>query len=343
MHPSSFDKMAAFCRDHLDSRRSEPLLIVDLGSHDINGSYRPLFDTPPWRYVGADLAPGDNVDLVLRDPYNWRELKTGSVDILVSGQTFEHTEFFWETMFEIARVLKPHGLCCIIAPSSGPEHRFPIDCWRFYPDGLRAVARYAGLEVVDARTQWNDLEQYDSESNKWHESLLVTRKRSEGFSKRFRRSLRACLKRFLSFSGSNPDTLVQVFYSDDGSLSEENSVCASAGHDIWQNICIPLPKGAGCAPLRIDFNTLFKFVDLASICVKTPQKAIFHARHGRDFDSVRVAGDAERVPHPEFFRLKITGIDPQLWLPSIATAPEDRPLTVEIRLRTHNEGFTLSR
>ena len=223
--------MAAFRRNHLDSRRNEPLLILDLGSHDINGTYRSLFDKPPWRYLGADLAPGDNVDLVLRDPYDWRELKTGSVDIVISGQTLEHTEFFWETMFEIARVLKMHGLCCIIAPSSGPEHRFPIDCWRFYPDGLRAVARYADLEVLEARTQWNDLEQYDFESNKWHESILVARKRPESFSKKLRRRLRARLKHFLSLADWTPETVVQVYYSDDGSLSEENSACASVGHE----------------------------------------------------------------------------------------------------------------
>ena len=176
MHPSSLDKMAAFRRQHLEARRSEPLVIVDLGSHDINGSYRPLFAEPAWHYKGVDLAIGENVDLVLKNPYDWREIATASIDVVISGQAFEHIEFFWETMREIARVLKPAGLCCIIAPSSGPEHRFPIDCWRFYPDGLRAMARYAGLEVLDARTQWQDLEQYDSESNKWHDSVLVARK-----------------------------------------------------------------------------------------------------------------------------------------------------------------------
>lgn len=176
MHPSSLDKMAAFRRQHLEARRSEPLVIVDLGSHDINGSYRPLFAEPAWNYKGVDLATGENVDLVLKNPYDWREIATATVDVVISGQAFEHMEFFWETMREIARVLKPAGLCCIIAPSSGPEHRFPIDCWRFYPDGLRAMARYAGLEVLEVHTQWEDLEQYDLESNKWHDSVLVARK-----------------------------------------------------------------------------------------------------------------------------------------------------------------------
>lgn len=165
--------MSKFCRDHLESRREEPLTIIDLGSQDINGSYRPIFERPPWHYLGIDLAPGKNVDIVLRDPYDWRELESESADVVVAGQTIEHTEFFWETMKQIARVLKPGGLCCVIVPSSGPEHRFPVDCWRIFPDGLRAMARYAQLEVLEASTQWDDLPQYDNESNKWHESVLI--------------------------------------------------------------------------------------------------------------------------------------------------------------------------
>jgi SAM-dependent methyltransferase len=176
VHQSSFDKMSAFARDFLEARRAEPLVVLDLGSQDINGSYRPLFDVPPWKYVGVDLAAGPNVDVVLTDPYDWREIEPASADVIVAGQTFEHTEFFWETARQIARALKPRGLCCIIVPSSGPEHRYPVDCWRMYPDGLRATARYAGLEVLVAETQWDDLPNYDNESNKWHDSVLVARK-----------------------------------------------------------------------------------------------------------------------------------------------------------------------
>ena len=168
--------MTAFRRDYLEPRRAEPLVILDLGSQDINGSYRPLFALPPWRYVGVDLMAGPNVDVVLSDPYDWRELAPESADVILAGQTFEHTEFFWETMRQLARTLKIDGICCIIVPSSGPEHRFPVDCWRMYPDGLRAVARYAGLETVEAHTQWEDLPEYDHESNKWHDSVLIARK-----------------------------------------------------------------------------------------------------------------------------------------------------------------------
>ena len=187
--------MSDFVQKYLQPRRAQPLVILDLGSQDFNGSYRSLFENPPWQYVGLDMAAGKNVDIVLRDPYHWREVTSESADVIVSGQTFEHTEFFWLSIREIARALKVGGLLCLIAPSAGDEHRYPVDCWRVYPDGLRAAARYAGLETIEAWTQWENLPQYDNESNKWHDSVLVARKAPENLSTRWRRSVERWLVR----------------------------------------------------------------------------------------------------------------------------------------------------
>lgn len=179
MHTSSYEKMARFCQNHLESRRVEPLHICDLGSQDVNGSYRPLFDHPAWCYTGIDMAEGRNVDVVLKTPYVWREVRSNSMDVVISGQAFEHIQFFWITMLEIARVLKPGGLCCILAPSSGPEHRYPLDCWRFYPDGMSTLAFFAQMEVLEASTQWGD-EGHADGSDWWHDSMLVCRKPVHG-------------------------------------------------------------------------------------------------------------------------------------------------------------------
>src|SRR5262249_11476017 len=91
---------------------------------------------------------------------------------------------------EIARVLKPGGYCCIIAPSSGYEHRYPVDCWRFYPDGFAALAKHAKLDLVDAYTQWEDQPQYDPHTNCWHDSVLIgTKGRAFGMRDGLRRWL----------------------------------------------------------------------------------------------------------------------------------------------------------
>lgn len=175
MHQSSFDKMRAFRAEYLAGREHEPLQIVDLGSQDVNGTYRPLFEGEAWTYLGLDMSPGKNVDIALANPYDWREIRTESVDIVISGQALEHIEFFWITMLEIARILKPEGLCCVIVPSGGFEHRYPVDCWRFYSDGLEALARFAQLDVVSAFTQWENLHYVDN-SDVWHDSVLICRK-----------------------------------------------------------------------------------------------------------------------------------------------------------------------
>lgn len=167
--------MLAFRKKYLEGRENEPLFILDLGSLDVNGSYREYFAVSSWTYRGIDMAAGRNVDIVLKDPYDWREIKSGSADVVVSGQAFEHIEFFWLTMLEIARVLKPGGLCCLIAPSGGPEHRYPVDCWRYYPDGFVSLARFASLEVSEVYTQ-NGTSGYSDGSDMWRDTVLVCRK-----------------------------------------------------------------------------------------------------------------------------------------------------------------------
>lgn len=173
MHQSSYEKMSKFKEQFLSE--GTPLRILDVGSQDVNGSYRPIFEQLKWSYTGADMVAGANVDIVLDDAYSWNEIKSNSVDVLVSGQVLEHVEFFWITMLEIYRVLKPGGICCILVPSSGPEHRYPVDCWRFYPDGLSALAKNSQFNIVKVSTQW-DSSGYADGSDQWHDSMLVCRK-----------------------------------------------------------------------------------------------------------------------------------------------------------------------
>ena len=167
--------MLIFRNKYLEGKKNEPLLILDLGSLDVNGSYREYFEVFSWTYRGIDMAAGKNVDIVLQDPYNWQEIRSSSADVVISGQAFEHIEFFWLTMLEISRVLKPEGLCCLIAPSGGPEHRYPVDCWRFYPDGFVALARFTSLKVLEVYSQ-DGPTGYQDKSDMWQDTVLVCRK-----------------------------------------------------------------------------------------------------------------------------------------------------------------------
>ena len=181
MHQSSYEKMILFKQKYLSSFIGKEMKILDFGSQDINGAYRPVFEEPGWIYRGVDMVEGKNVDIILHDPYRWREIKSNSYDVFISGQAFEHIEYFWLTMLEAVRVLRERGLCCIIAPSGGPEHRYPVDCYRFYRDGMAALANYAGMESLEAFTDWEPEDRYNDGSEEWKDSLLVARKKHEGF------------------------------------------------------------------------------------------------------------------------------------------------------------------
>jgi SAM-dependent methyltransferase len=151
MHRSSFERMKAFRDAYVAEAEMTTLNILDVGAASIEGAstYRELFATERWSYVGLDTGAAPNVDLVAEDPYHWRELADASFDVVVSGQAFEHIEWPWLTIMEISRVLKPAGFCAITAPSGGHVHRYPTDCWRYYPDGLPALAKFAGLSLIE--------------------------------------------------------------------------------------------------------------------------------------------------------------------------------------------------
>jgi len=163
LHASSFENMARCHARYLaadEERDQGDRIVLDVGGADVNGGYRPLFSHPRYRYLTVDLAPGEGVDIVLDDPYRL-PLEDASVDIVLSGQMLEHCEFFWLSFAEMMRVLKPGGLLFLIAPSAGPIHQYPVDCYRFYPDAYRALAKYAGCHLVevwlDERGPWRDL------------------------------------------------------------------------------------------------------------------------------------------------------------------------------------------
>lgn len=193
MHQSSMLRMEWFLEKFVGKNHPSPLKILDVGSYDVNGTYRKLLPDDQFEYIGMDMETGPNVDLVVETPYSWPQLETDSFDIVISGQAFEHNEFFWLTMEEIARILKPGGLVCIIAPNGFEEHRFPVDCYRFFTDGMMAMARYVQLDVLHASTNAFP----EGKKNTWHkkgeeDAMMVAQKNYSGPAKIVDRKSYSC-------------------------------------------------------------------------------------------------------------------------------------------------------
>ena len=152
MHKSSFDLCRLFVEEHLADRST--LTIADVGSQNVNGTYRSLFGRDGWQYVGFDEVEGDNVDIVLT-PETLAEHRE-TFDVVISGQTLEHTLKPWQWIKDVASLANPGGMVWIIAPNTWAFHEFPRDCWRIWPDGLRALFGEAGLDVVYCRMIGHD-------------------------------------------------------------------------------------------------------------------------------------------------------------------------------------------
>lgn len=179
MHESSFVKAEIFVREYAPAARpgggSVRVLEIGSKSYHTQDTYRLLFPEPRFSYVGLDLEAGDNVDIVPANPFIWNEIETGAFDICVSGQTFEHNPYFWITFAEIARVLAPGGVALIVAPGGGAVHRYPLDCWRFYPDSWASLATVTGLELVESYFETDRLAAA-VKGGHWRDSAVVVRK-----------------------------------------------------------------------------------------------------------------------------------------------------------------------
>lgn len=142
MHKSSKEEMAKLLQ-LFDRQHNAPFLLVDVGSYDVNGNYKDIVPERA-RYIGVDMAAGPNVDMVMPGPYTL-PFADESVDVVICGQVLEHCKNPFKLVTEIARVMKKGAKLYITAPFVWREHRYPIDAFRYLPDGFDSIFEEAGL------------------------------------------------------------------------------------------------------------------------------------------------------------------------------------------------------
>lgn len=168
MHPTAMTNGKSFFDAYSKSfGTEEKTKVVEIGSQDVNGTLRQVCPNE-FEYIGVDFQKAKGVDIVLDDPYSL-PFEDESIDIVVSSSCFEHSEMFWLVFLEVLRVLKPKGLFYLNAPSSGSFHRYPVDCWRFYPDSGRALVTWAKRSGVNSEM----LESYTQKGGEWQDFVSV--------------------------------------------------------------------------------------------------------------------------------------------------------------------------
>ena len=168
MHHSAYVNAEKFyhkyCEDNIENKK-----ILDIGSHDVNGTLKPIFQKG--QYIGMDMAPGPNVDIVgvsYEIPFEKNEF-----DVVISSSCFEHDDFFWLTFLEMCRIVKSGGFIYINAPSSGEYHGYPGDNWRFYKDSWNSLNKWGIRNNYEIEL----IETYIDEEDRWKDSIGIFKKK----------------------------------------------------------------------------------------------------------------------------------------------------------------------
>lgn len=122
--------------------------VADVGSYDVNGSYRNTMTKMGVRsYTGIDISSGPNVDIVV-DPEaeSWSDV--GQFDLVISGQCMEHVRRPWEWIKRVIELMNDDACLVIVAPHTWRYHEYPIDCWRVFPEGMKALFDDNGLHSL---------------------------------------------------------------------------------------------------------------------------------------------------------------------------------------------------
>ena len=134
--------------------------VLEIGPDHVPSTYQQMVaaersrDGPAvWETV--DLASRPGMTHAATNEYAF-PIPEACYDVVVSGQVMEHVRKPWLWLRELARVCRAGGHVLTISPVSWPYHEAPVDCWRAYPEGMRALYEDAGLEVLES--SWKTLE-----------------------------------------------------------------------------------------------------------------------------------------------------------------------------------------
>lgn len=129
------------------------------------------------------------------------------------------------------------------------------------------------------------------------------------------------------------ETVIQIFWTNDGNYSEDKSADARLGHDAWKDVAVPLPTEDTITGMRIDFLSALTTIEIAAITVESATgELIYRANRAIEFESIRLLGDCVRRSLDPFV-VAVTGVDPQLHLPPFSRASNGAVVRLRLRVQ----------
>jgi SAM-dependent methyltransferase len=137
-----------FCFKSLLPQMVRGKRVLEVGSADVNGGVREVLEGwGPAEYLGIDISPGKNVDLVCQIEDIPQHFEPASFDVVVSTEVLEHVRDWKTAIRNLKYALKPGGHLLLTTRSYGmPYHGYPHDFWRFEDEDFRAI--FADMNIL---------------------------------------------------------------------------------------------------------------------------------------------------------------------------------------------------
>jgi len=348
-----------FARDLIAAKR--PSILVELGTHygesyfgfcqavEESGVECQCYAIDTWR---GDLHAGWYSEEVFRqvDEYNNQNYSSfskllrmtfdealprftdGTIDILhIDGlHTYEHVKHDYETW---APRIRPGGI--ILFHDTAARHA-DFGVWRLW-DELKSEH-----ESFEFTHSWGlGILRVDgpAEESEFLQALFAASPEYRDFLKHYYSTQASALELDYLREPHLPRStiVVQVYPFCSGGYSEESSILTEVQPEVWHNIALHLPNGAGRGRLRIDPANSACAIDIASVRLRRnvnqpPLVEWSGAEQLRSFECVNQLSclKKESTTPAQFLSL---GPDPQLLLPDIDPLILDQPLVLEVSLR----------
>jgi SAM-dependent methyltransferase len=145
--------------------------VLEIGPGDYPSTFRKIIDNESIQWDTIDIFNSDKLTYIAQDEYNF-PIPDNTYDIVFSAQVLEHVRKVWTWIKEVSRVCKTDGYVVTINPVSWPFHEAPIDCWRVYPEGMKALYDEAGLVCQLSKTESLEVDTINNVIPKDYEGLL---------------------------------------------------------------------------------------------------------------------------------------------------------------------------
>ena len=113
------------------------------------------------KWETIDICESPKLTYSTADPYKF-PIADQAYDVVFAANVLEHVPAIWRWIAELVRVCKIGGRVITINPVNWAYHAYPVDCWRAYPEGMKALYQDAGLDVEMSKaesleTRWDRL------------------------------------------------------------------------------------------------------------------------------------------------------------------------------------------